>query len=222
MNVDDPAQHHVIALADDHPIVRAALKTALAGLGPRTRCVEAHDAASTLSLAAAHPDLDLMLLDLRMPGAEGTTNVRAVRTAAPALPIAVISADEDAAVVAELLRIGVCGFIPKSDSADVILGAVRLMLAGGVYVPPRLVAVRAPAAIAVAQDVAMDGDHGLGLTGRQLDVLRLLGRGLPNKLIARELGITEGTVKVHLLAVFRALNVRNRTAAVLSAQRYRA
>lgn len=215
--MDDPAQHPVIALADDHPIVRAALKGALAGLGAHTRFVEAHDATSTLSLAATNPDLDLMLLDLRMPGAQGTTTVRAVRAVAPALPVAVVSADEDAAVVADLLRIGVCGFIPKSDSAEVILSAVRLILAGGTYVPPRLVGERAPATSA---DRA-GGDPGPDLTCRQMEVLHLLGRGLPNKLIARELGITEGTVKVHLLAVFRALNVRNRTAAVLAAQRYR-
>lgn len=216
--MDDATVHPVIALADDHPIVRAALRSALAGLGPDTRFMEAHDAASTLALAAANPDLDLMLLDLRMPGASGTATVRAVRAAAPALPIAVVSADEDAHVVAELLRIGVCGFIPKSDSADVILGAVRLMLAGGTYVPPRLVG--AGATDAPPPVVGAEPPHDLGLTSRQMDVLRLLGRGLPNKLIARELGITEGTVKVHLLAVFRALNVRNRTAAVLSAQRF--
>lgn len=202
----------VIALADDHPIVRAALKEALSALGEGTRFVEAGDAASAIGLVTSHEQLDLMLLDLHMPGVAGTATVRAVRTSAPALPLAVVSADEDPAVVADLLRLGVCGFIPKSDSASVIVSAVRLILAGGTYVPPRLVGSAAPAA---------NGEGaGLGLTGRQLDVLHLLGRGLPNKLIARELGITEGTVKVHLLAVFRALNVRNRTAAVLAAQRY--
>ncbi|MFO1398546.1 MAG: response regulator transcription factor [Burkholderiales bacterium] len=216
--MNDFEHRRLIALADDHPIVREALKSALVGLGPHTRFVEAHDAATTLSLATSNPDVDLMLLDLRMPGAQGTATVRAVREAAPALPVAVVSADEDAAVVGELLGIGVCGFIPKSDPPEVIVGAVRIMLAGGVYVPPRLVDPRAHEAGRTSGDG--DGRSPAGLTGRQMDVLRLLGRGLPNKLIARELGITEGTVKVHLVAVFRALDVRNRTAAVLAAQRY--
>lgn len=216
--VDEPALDPVIALADDHPIVRAALKAALGALGPNTRFVEANDAASVLALVAAEPGLDLILMDLHMPGADGTATVRAVRARAPQLPVAVVSADEDPAAVGELLRMGVCGFIPKSDSANVIVGAVRLILAGGTYVPPRLVHGDARGA---AGDGTGAGDARLGLTARQSDVLRLLGEGKSNKVIARELGITEGTVKVHLLAVFRALNVRNRTAAVVAAQRYR-
>ncbi len=227
--MDDPAAlDPVIALADDHPIVRAALRAALAALGPNTRFVEAGDAASVLAVVDGEPELDLILMDLHMPGSEGTATVRAVRARAPQLPVAVVSADEDPAAVAELLRMGVCGFIPKSDSANVIVSAVRLILAGGTYVPPRLVHGDARGA---GDDGAGNGNGNgngaeagaerLGLTTRQHDVLRLLGEGKSNKVIARELGITEGTVKVHLLAVFRALNVRNRTAAVVAAQRYR-
>jgi DNA-binding NarL/FixJ family response regulator len=207
-----------IALADDHPIVRAALKSALASLGERTTFVEANDAASALELVSLHSGIDLLLMDLHMPGSQGTATVRAVRERVPQLPVAVVSADEDPATVGELLRIGVCGFIPKSDSANVIVSAVRLILAGGTYVPPRLVGV---AAGAMPKAAGNGPAERLGLTARQFDVLRLLGQGLSNKVIARELGITEGTVKVHLLAVFRALNVRNRTAAVIEAQRYR-
>ena len=220
--VDPPALDPVIALADDHPIVRAALRAALAALGPNTRFVEADDAASVLAVVDGEPELDLILMDLHMPGSAGTATVRAVRARAPQLPVAVVSADEDPAAVAELLRMGVCGFIPKSDSANVIVSAVRLILAGGTYVPPRLVHGDARGA---GDDGAGNGteagDERLGLTTRQHDVLRLLGEGKSNKVIARELGITEGTVKVHLLAVFRALHVRNRTAAVVAAQRYR-
>lgn len=207
----------VIALADDHPIVRAALKAALFGLGDGTRFVEASDATSALAMVERQPDIDLLLMDLHMPGADGTATVRAIRERVPQLPVAVVSADEDTVTVSELLRMGVCGFIPKSDSASVIVSAVRLILAGGTYVPPRLV----DAASAQRLDYVANGAR-LGLTARQLDVLRLLGQGLSNKLIARELGIAEGTVKVHLLAVFRALNVRNRTAAVIAARSYRA
>ena len=207
----------LIALADDHPIVRAALRAALASLGSDTRFLEASDAASTLALVESEPDIDLLLMDLHMPGVEGTATVRAIRERVPQLPVAVVSADEDATMVAELLRLGVCGFIPKSDSSNVIVSAVRLILAGGTYVPPRLVS----AAGHLPTAASGGDDDRLGLTGRQFDVLRLLGQGMSNKLIARELGITEGTVKVHLLAVFRVLNVRNRTAAAMAAQRYR-
>jgi len=120
----------------------------------------------------------------------------------------VVSADEDPVQVSALLGLGVAGYVPKSDPPAVIVSAVRLVLAGGTYVPPRLLAAGAGA-----------GDEAPELTPRQLEVLRLLAQGLPNKAIANALGVSEGTVKVHLIAVFRALNVRNRTAAVLAAKR---
>jgi DNA-binding NarL/FixJ family response regulator len=139
--------------------------------------------------------------------------VRAVREFAPHVPLAVISAEEDPATIRALLALGVSGYIPKTDSPAVIASAVRLILAGGVYVPPRLVANGGSV-------VTANGAPASGLTTRQTDVVRLLARGLSNKAIARELGVSEGTVKVHLLAVFRVLDVRNRTSAVLEAQRF--
>jgi DNA-binding NarL/FixJ family response regulator len=148
-----------------------------------------------------------------MPGSDGVSGVRAVRARAPQVPLVVVSADDDPAAVQALLALGVSGFIPKTESPAVIASAVQLVLAGGVYVPPRLLAAGGPQA-------RMNGAAASGLTGRQMDVVRLLARGLSNKAIARELGVSEGTVKVHLLAVFRALDVRNRTAAVIAAQRF--
>ena len=212
MNGDSLQAGVLIAIADDHPIVRAALRTALQALGPDTRFVEACDVQSTLVLLAERPDVDLLLMDLNMPGASGLDAVRTVRERAPLVPLAVISAEQHPGTAAALLGIGVAGFIPKSDPSEVIVGAVRLVLAGGVYVPPHL--LRGQQGGAPASGIPP------GLTARQVDVLRLLAQGKPNKLIARELGVTEGTVKVHLLAVFRALDVRNRTSAVLAAQRF--
>jgi DNA-binding NarL/FixJ family response regulator len=205
----------LIAIADDHPLMRAALAEALRPVDRGVRFAEAADYAGALALLRADPPVDLMLMDLHMPGADGMEGVRGARAAAPHVPLAVVSADDDPAIVRALLRLGVSGFIPKTESPAVIGSAVRLILAGGVYVPPRLLADSGAAAPAGEHDARPPP-----LTDRQMEVVRLLARGLSNKAIARELGVTEGTVKVHLLAVFRVLDVRNRTAAVLEAQRF--
>ncbi len=200
----------LIAIADDHPLMRAALASSLAACTPGVRFVEASDVTSTMSVVSGDPAPDLLLMDLHMPGADGLAGVRSVRTVAPHVPVAVVSAEDDRHVVAQLLALGVSGFIPKTDSPGVVASAVRLILAGGTYVPPHLLRGDTAAPVATSS----------GLTARQTDVVRLLARGLSNKAIARELGVSEGTVKVHLLAVFRVLDVRNRTAAVLAAQRF--
>ena len=201
----------VIGLADDHPIMRAALASALGELAPGVRFREASDAAGALALLDGEPELDLLVVDLRMPGAEGLSVVRTPRERAPQVPLVVVSAEDDPAQVAPLLALGVAGFVPKSEPPAVIVSALRLVLAGGTYVPPRLAAAAA---------APPPGPADAGLTPRQWEVVKLLGRGLSNKAIANALGVTEGTVKVHLIAVFRALNVRNRTAAAIAARRY--
>lgn len=201
-----------LLLADDHEMVRVALKVALAPLAPQVAFLEAGTAEEALAAAGANPDLDLVLIDLNMPGMGGVEGVRRLRAAHPALPVVACSATEDAALVKNLLALGVAGFIPKADTTQVIVQAVRLVLAGGTYVPPRLLAGNAAPATTPAGRLA-------ALTPRQHDVLRLLAEGKPNKAIARGLDISEATVKVHLLAVFRALGARNRTEAVVIAQR---
>lgn len=200
-----------LLLVDDHEMVRMALKHVLAPLGDEVLFDEAASAERALEIAALQPDLDLILIDLEMPGMGGVEGVRALRNAHPELPLIVCSASEDPARVAQLLSLTVSGFIPKSETMQVIQHAVRLVLAGGTYVPSRLMLQSAsPTVPPSAQDA-------LPLTGRQIDVMRLLSHGKPNKLIARELDISESTVKVHLLAIFRALGVHNRTEAVVAA-----
>lgn len=207
-----------VVLADDHEMVRLAMRHALASLSPHIQWLEAQNASEVERWAVEDPDL--ALVDLNMPGSDGVPWIGRLRSQFPALPIIVVSAEESCALVRELIDCGVAGFIPKSDSAAVVLQAVRLVLSGGTYAPLRFLtghgASREPGngAAAAASPPAVHG-----LTQRQLEVLALLARGLPNKLIARELGLSEGTVKVHLLAIFRALDVRNRTEAVVAAQK---
>ncbi len=193
-------------------MIRMAMRTALAPVAERIEWLEASNASEVA--ACVSDDLDLVLLDYNMPGTNGTAWIAQLRSEHPTLPLIVVSAEESPELVRTLIGCGVSGFIPKSDSADVIRQAVMLVLSGGTYAPLRLLSSRPARA---------DGHGKVGglasLTPRQLDVLRRLARGLPNKMIARELGLSEATVKVHLLAIFRALDVRNRTEAVIAAQK---
>lgn len=205
-----------LLLADDHEMVRVAMRQALAPLAETIEWHEAADAVAAEQTIERNPQLDLAILDLHMPGAGDVDWIAGLRERQPTVPLLVLSGDEDPGLVRALIDLGVAGFIPKSDTAAVILQAVRLVLSGGTYAPLRLMAridgaePARPAAPAIGT---------MGLTGRQVEVLRLLARGLPNKLIARELAVSEGTVKVHLLAIFRTLGVHNRTQAVVEAQK---
>lgn len=204
-----------ILLADDHEMVRLAMRHALAPLAEDINWLEAGTVDGAEQQAASDPDL--ALVDLHMPGSDGVPWIRRLRARWPALPVIVVSAEESPPLVRELIGCGVAGFIPKSDTAAVILQAVRLVLSGGTYAPLRLLGGQLPLADSDSATPREPPAH--GLTQRQLDVLSLLARGLPNKRIARELGLSEGTVKVHLLAIFRALEVSNRTEAVIAAQK---
>lgn len=215
-----------ILIADDHRLVIEAVKAKLSELQNDIEFVLAMSVDELY--ASATDDLDLALIDLNIPGAEGHAHIDELRRRHPAVPVIVLSGYEDPAIMRAVLDKGVLGFIPKAYSPDVMLSAVRLVLAGGAYVPPMLLSglsltVAAPATEAAAVTRASAGAPTLAhlrkvLTERQVEVLQLLSQGKPNKLIGRSLGISEGTVKIHLAAIFRALNVRNRTEAVVAAQ----
>ena len=221
-----------ILIADDHRLIIEAVKSKLAELRAGIEFVVAMSVAEMMRVAS--DDLDLALVDLNMPGAKDHEHIDDLRRIHPSLPIVVLSGSEDTAVVRRLLGLGVLGFIPKAYSAEVMLSAVRLVLAGGVYVPPMMlgtlpawVAAGVPEIERTRPMAALTSEapstHELEqlrnvLTERQVEVLRLLSQGKPNKLIGRSLNISEGTVKIHLAAIFRALNVRNRTEAVIAAQ----
>ncbi len=221
-----------VLIADDHRLIVEGVKTKLAELGGEVSFVVAMD--MTEFGQAVHPDagLDLAIIDINMPGTSGHQHITQMRTLAPDVPVIVLSGSEDLEQIRALLDLGVQGFIPKAYSPDVMLSAVRLVLAGGVYVPAMLLAglqargmLPGDAAAAGATRVAtpdparsLDGLRQI-LTSRQIDVMMALSQGKPNKLIARDLGISEGTVKIHLAAIFRALNVRNRVEAVVASRK---
>lgn len=209
-----------LLIADDHELVRLALQHSLHALADDMRVLLAEDATSTEACLAENATggvpITVALVDWRMPGVDGVAWFRALIAAHRTTRIVVMSGAEDAAMVRDLLAAGAAGFIPKTDSAAVILQAMRLVLAGGVYAPVRLLSNGDGGGVATSAR-RLNGTGVESLTSRQLDVLRLLAKGLPNKLIARELDLSEGTIKVHLLAIFRTLSVNNRTEAVIAA-----
>jgi DNA-binding NarL/FixJ family response regulator len=191
-----------VLIADDHPLVRDALAHAVHALDSEVRVHEAADLDTLLLLAREH-DADLALIDLNMPGMNGLAGLMRLREAAPALSVVVASAREDAPTIRAVLAAGAAGFLPKSEPPQALLAALRHVLAGAVYEPAHLLEAQAPTG---------------GLTPRQLDVMRRLLRGEANKRIAVELGLTEGTVKLHVAAILRTLQARNRTEAVVRAR----
>ena len=199
-----------VVIADDHPMVRDALARVVGQLYADAQVLEAGDLAAVLAhLGDAVPDL--VLIDLNMPGMDGLHGLRRLRKAFPALAIVVASGQDDPATIRAALEIGANGFIPKIDPPDLLLQALRVVRAGGVYIPARSNGD-------VRGIMTGPSPNASGLTPRQLDVLRLLLKGEPNKLIARQLGLTEGTVKIHIAAILRALQARNRTEAVIRAR----
>lgn len=206
-----------ILLADDHPLFREGLKPVLEKLEDDIELVEAIDYPTAFE--AMHRagnklgGVDLALLDLYMPGMDGMEGIIRFRAAFPDIPVVVLSASEQVEDIQKLLAAGALGYLTKASPSDVILGALRLVLAGGVYVPPSL------AEHSNGEPVLPESVRHAALTSRQIDVLRELAKGLSNKQIAKSLDVTEGTVKIHLAAIFRILKVNNRTEAVLVAQK---
>jgi DNA-binding NarL/FixJ family response regulator len=220
-----------ILIADDHRLIIEGVKLKLRDLGPGVEFVEAETVEqlrACLDGSRALPDV--ALVDMAMPGAEGLQHVKEAVEALKAHPtdgaagqvraVVVLSGTEDPAAIRQVLALGVQGYIPKSSSPDVILNAVRLAVSGGVYVPPEAMKPALESSGMFRPDGLPPDQLPPGLTDRQMDVLKKLAMGKPNKVIARDLGISEGTVKIHLAAIFRALHVRNRLEAVVRAKTF--
>lgn len=204
-----------LLIVDDHALIREAVRYVLAGLDEEVVVHAAADCAKAFAMAEADPELDLVLLDFNLPGLSGVPAIRAWRQRFPAVPVVVLSSAEDRPTVLAAAAAGAAGFVPKSSSNEVMLSALRLVLAGGKYLPAEVL-TRPDAAVRSAPPVTLDA---LGLTPRQFDVLKLIAAGKPNKLICDELGLAERTVKAHVTEVLRALGVSSRTQAALAAAR---
>lgn len=202
---------------DDHPLIQEAVSSALRRLDAAADLDVASDCERGFEFAAQGAEPDVVLLDLNLPGLSGIAAVKAWRTRFPGVPVIVLSGTTDQQTVLAAMGAGAAGFIPKSSSNEVMLSAVRLVLAGGKYVPSEALMWSSfeKSLSKVSRNASMP--ESLGLTERQLDVLRLIASGASNKIIGRELGLAERTVKAHITAVFRALNVTSRTQAALAA-----
>lgn len=196
-------------IVDDHVLLRDGLTTLLARFGPETKVLAAADGASALEIAARERDIDIAVVDLAMPGLGGAALIEALAERHPDLPLVVLSASENAADVRRVMALGALGYVPKSASPETLLSAVKLVLAGELYVPPLLLDERPTPS---AADIAGK------LTPRQADVLACMCRGLSNKAAARELNMSEKTVKTHVTAILRALGATNRAQAATIAR----
>jgi DNA-binding NarL/FixJ family response regulator len=204
-----------LLVVDDHPLIREAVRHVVAGLDEAVTVLSASDCEQGFALAALDPEPELLLLDFNLRGLSGVPAIKAWRSRFPALPVVVLSSAEDRATVLAAMGAGAAGFIPKSSSNEVMLSALRLVLAGGKYLPAEVLAAPQGAALRPAAASL----ESLGLSPRQLEVLTLVAEGKPNKIICDELGLAERTVKAHVTEVLRALGVSSRTQAALAAAR---
>lgn len=201
-----------LILADDHALFRSGLALLLKAHSADCEIWEADNLDAALAEADAHPDADAALLDLNMPGMEGVQGIRRFAGSHPRLPLIILSGAEAQQHTQDVLAAGASGFIPKSSTPAVMLSAIQLVLSGGTYVPPQALSAAPATAPGRAGTNARERAQAQ-LTDRQMQVLRLLAEGKPNKAICRELDIEEGTVKAHIATIFRVLDVTNRTEA---------
>ncbi|MDZ7595390.1 MAG: response regulator transcription factor [Thiobacillus sp.] len=201
-----------LILADDHTLFRDGLALLLKAHCADCEVWEGDGLDAALAEAQAHPDADVALLDLHMPGMDGVQGIRRFVELHPTLPLIILTGAEDPQQIQDVLAAGASGFIPKSSTPAVMLSAIQLVRSGGTYIPPQFlfsasVSAHTPPSSSIRERAQTQ------LTDRQMQVLRLLAAGKPNKAICRELNIEEGTVKAHIATVFRVLDVANRTEA---------
>jgi DNA-binding NarL/FixJ family response regulator len=209
-----------LLLVDDHALLRDGLALLMAHEFEGLEVVQAGTVAEAHAALADHPDVRLVLLDLGLPDGNGIDALPVLREAAPGAVLVALSADEKRETVLAAIAAGAAGYIPKTAQSGVMLQALRFVLSGGVYLPAVVLEQRAAERSPGAPvDLAQRSSDDLGLSPRQVEVLKLLVEGKSNKLIARDLLMSESTVKTHLEALFRRLGANSRTQAVVAAAR---
>ncbi len=222
-----------VLLIDDHPLILDALRSVIEGMGSDVTVVSAASARQARATIAADPSFDLVLLDLSLGDADGYDVLVEFRATYPTVPVVVVSASDRHSDVIRCVDAGAMGFVPKRASNDLLHEALRLVMGGGIFVPPLSLGFKeeppgaepdtVPSVLRIVREQSeaelpsqKTAIESLGLTPRQSEVMGLLLQGKPNKLIARELNLSVETVKDHVAAVLRALNVNSRTQAVLA------
>ena len=209
--LSDDVQYRLV-IADDHPLFRGALRAAVSALLPNAEITEAGTFDEVVNLLERGTEVDLVLLDLAMPGARGFSGLMYLRAQYPGVPVAVVSANDDPAAIRRCMQIGASGFIPKTLGIDGMRTAISKILGGGVWTPPDVDLAQA-ADVETAELMARMAT----LTPQQVRVLMMLSEGLLNKQIAYQLGVSEATVKAHVSAILQKLGVESRTQAVIAA-----
>ncbi len=204
--------HYRLVIADDHPLFRGALREAVTGLFERVDIAEAGTFNEVAELLERGSDVDLVLLDLAMPGVRGFSGLMYLRAQYPGVPVIVVSANDDPAAIRRCMEFGASGFIPKTLGIEAMRGAISRILRGGVWTPPDVDLSTGSDAETAALMARM-----ATLTPQQVRVLMMLSEGLLNKQIAYQLGVSEATVKAHVSAILQKLGVESRTQAVIAA-----
>ena len=220
-----PVKPTVVLTVDDHPLIRSALREALRVMARRVELLEASNPEEGLALLGQRPDTALIFLDLNFQDHDGLAFIERFREAAPAVPLIVYTMHEDPSTLKQALARGAAGVIPKTHSRKLLQGAVQVVIEGGIYLPPhlarQLAVPQASPAGALKPDVTQGATRDpkrTAVTPQQRRILELLAQGLPNKEIARKLGIAANTVKNQLTMVFDTLRVSNRTQAAIAAR----
>ncbi|MHC8411587.1 response regulator [Pseudomonas sp. Hz4] len=206
-----------ILIADDHPLFREAIHNVISDGFPGSEVMETADLDSALVLTQEHDDLDLILLDLNMPGMHGLNGLINLRNEAPTIPVVIVSAEQDKQVVLQAITYGAVGFITKSSPRVQMTEAIQQILNGNVYLPPDIIRTQKCGSRRMHDAPSFPPELLQALTRKQLLVLERMTKGESNKQIAYTLEIAETTVKAHVSAILRKLNVHNRVQAILSA-----
>lgn len=199
-------------VADDHALVRGGLAMMIDMASPGADVLQANSLHQVKKILAENDQIDLLLLDLLMPGMEGALGIKSIRESWPEIPVIIVSVNEDIQSIRQAISAGAAGYIPKTSTPNVTVSAIKLVLDGGIYIPPHVLNL-GDADTTSGTDQNRPSQDGT-LTRRQLQVMELIESGKSNNTIAEELGLSTGTVKMHVSGIFKKLNASSRTEAV--------